>query len=455
MKILSNRVQHLFILSVILFVFKGCQEEIIPEKFYPNSDHENYEHSLKQANLLNSELGSSWQAMAKEALDHPIHISTPFLETIYLNPNKADAYGYRFSVKRGLKVMVEVHNHKEDSTVLFIDLYRIENDSLNQRKHVATANRYEQIIAFEPRRNADYLLRIQPELLRGGNFDVKIIYVPAFDFPVTGKNSRAIHSVFGDPRDGGKREHHGVDIFAKRHTPIIAPTEGRIRMAGTKGIGGRVVWLYDTKRNQSLYFAHLEKYLVEKNQNVHPGDTIGTVGNTGNAKNTPPHLHFGIYKNGPIDPYHFIVETDTATIKTSLTTSELGTWRRIKKQVLLKSDQGIEKGIDTLNQYQMVKIIGARKNDYRVSTYNNNGYVPGKFIEPIGKPLLQISDSLSYAILDAPLNTASIKGQTLSYDSIAILGIAQEYAFIRTQEGDTGWIKRGLDNQESSRKSFD
>ena len=41
------------------------------------------------------------------------------------------------------------------------------------------------------------------------------------------------------------------------------------------------------------------------------GQVIGTVGNTGNARTTPPHLHFGIYRNGPIDPFHFIAETDT------------------------------------------------------------------------------------------------------------------------------------------------
>jgi len=37
-------------------------------------------------------------------------------------------------------------------------------------------------------------------------------------------------------------------------------------------------------------------------------DVVGYVGNTGNARSTPPHLHFGIYRRGegPIDPLPFV-----------------------------------------------------------------------------------------------------------------------------------------------------
>ncbi len=36
---------------------------------------------------------------------------------------------------------------------------------------------------------------------------------------------------------------------------------------------------------------------------VAPGTPLGTVGNTGNARTTPPHLHYGIYgREGALDP---------------------------------------------------------------------------------------------------------------------------------------------------------
>ncbi len=70
---------------------------------------------------------------------------------------------------------------------------------------------------------------------------------------------------------------------------------GRIGFTGEKGLGGKQVWLRDTKRGQSLYYAHLDS-IAKTSGSVKTGDTLGFVGNTGNARTTPPHLHFGIYK---------------------------------------------------------------------------------------------------------------------------------------------------------------
>jgi peptidoglycan LD-endopeptidase LytH len=33
---------------------------------------------------------------------------------------------------------------------------------------------------------------------------------------------------------------------------------------------------------------------------------VGYVGNTGNAARTPPHLHFGVYERGAVDPWPFV-----------------------------------------------------------------------------------------------------------------------------------------------------
>jgi hypothetical protein len=47
--------------------------------------------------------------------------------------------------------------------------------------------------------------------------------------------------------------------------------------------------------------------LVESGQRVSKGDTLGLMGNTGNARTTAPHLHFGIYASGgAIDPLPFV-----------------------------------------------------------------------------------------------------------------------------------------------------
>ncbi|MEQ9404557.1 MAG: M23 family metallopeptidase [Cyclobacteriaceae bacterium] len=355
-----------FLIAIILF--SSCSEEKVPERYYPRNDHDAYRHSLEQANLLNTALGEDWLKASKKPFENQIKVQLPYQEAFVLEDLKPDALGYRFEAKRGQKILIDIGLIVQDTTRVFIDLFRIENDSLNLFRQVASADSSFRL-AFEPRRNASYLLRLQPELLRGGDFSITIENVPTLGFPVAGKNKRAIHSVFGDPRDGGKRDHHGVDIFAKRHTPILAPIEAEVRFVGTRGLGGKVVWLYDRKTGNNLYFAHLQEQLVKRWDKVSPGDTIGTVGNTGNARYTPPHLHFGIYRNGPVDPYPFIVpEYPRATIFEP-DTFLLGKHLELAKKTFLKSEMRWKsQNLDTLELKDQVEIMAVNHRYVRVRT---------------------------------------------------------------------------------------
>ncbi|MGD2123720.1 MAG: M23 family metallopeptidase, partial [Gemmatimonadota bacterium] len=65
--------------------------------------------------------------------------------------------------------------------------------------------------------------------------------------------------------------------------------------------------LREADGRKSIYYAHLDEPLVEDGQQVQAGDTIGLVGNTGNARTTPPHLHFGAYQRGAMDPWDLIL----------------------------------------------------------------------------------------------------------------------------------------------------
>jgi len=346
----------------------GCSEEKIPKRFYPRNDHEAYWYSLKQANLLNTALGEEWIKASKKPFDNQIKVQLPYQEAFVLENDIPDALGYRFDVKRGQKILVDVRLIVEDTTRVFIDLFRVENDSLNEFKQVASADSSFQL-GFEPRKDASYILRLQPELLRGGNFSITIENVPTLDFPVAGKSKKAIQSFFGDPRDGGKRDHHGVDIFAKRHTPIIAPIKADVRFVGTRGLGGKVVWLYDRKSGNHLYFAHLQEQKVKRYQRVNPGDTIGTVGNTGNARYTSPHLHFGIYRNGPVDPYPFIVPEYTRPPVFEPDTFLLGRQIVLSKKAFLKSEmRWMAPNLDTLDLKEQIEILAVNHRYVRVKT---------------------------------------------------------------------------------------
>jgi murein DD-endopeptidase MepM/ murein hydrolase activator NlpD len=125
-------------------------------------------------------------------------------------------------------------------------------------------------------------------------------------FPVAGKRSY-VGSFWGDVRDAGKRSHEGIDIFAKKGTPVVAICDGVIVSRGTTPRGGKVLWLQSSGHPWSVYYAHLNEQKVRKGQFVKKGQVIGTVGKTGNAKYTPPHLHFGIYTGkGAVNPLPYV-----------------------------------------------------------------------------------------------------------------------------------------------------
>lgn len=129
--------------------------------------------------------------------------------------------------------------------------------------------------------------------------------LPVLMNPVVGATKKSIISFYGDARDNG-RKHEGIDIVAPKGTIVIAPAEGQITEVGYNILGGKVIWMKDTKAKRAYYFAHLDSQIVTKGMIVKRGDTLGTVGNTGNARRTRSHLHFGIYKKDGRTPVEYI-----------------------------------------------------------------------------------------------------------------------------------------------------
>ncbi len=113
--------------------------------------------------------------------------------------------------------------------------------------------------------------------------------------PVKGVRPEALRSTFGAPRSGG-RKHEGIDIFAPRGTPVVSATRGTVWKVGHDRLGGKVVMVLG-EGPAFYYYAHLDRHApgLKRGMRVEPGTRLGTVGNTGNARNTPPHLHFGVY----------------------------------------------------------------------------------------------------------------------------------------------------------------
>lgn len=126
----------------------------------------------------------------------------------------------------------------------------------------------------------------------------------ALILPVQGMRRAALYNTWHASRDGGRRRHEGIDLFAPKGTPVRATTEGIIYRIGTSKLGGKAVWVLGPGR-QRHYYAHLDGFAyIRVGQRIQQGAMLGYVGNTGNARHTPAHLHYGIYgKSGAINPY--------------------------------------------------------------------------------------------------------------------------------------------------------
>ncbi len=106
---------------------------------------------------------------------------------------------------------------------------------------------------------------------------------------------------FGAPRDGGSRAHQGFDLGAPNGTVIVAAGPGTVRISSSSGCGNTVT-ITHPGGTQTLY-CHNERNLVTNGAVVNAGDPIATVGHTGNAVASYPHLHFEVIVNGRnVDP---------------------------------------------------------------------------------------------------------------------------------------------------------
>ena len=120
------------------------------------------------------------------------------------------------------------------------------------------------------------------------------LWDPPLSMPVAGASAHDWHpdSFWYEPW-GASGVHKGIDIFAGHGTPVEAPVAGLVLFSGEWRLGGNVVLLL-APGWRVHYLAHLQQRNVTSATLVGAGHPLGTVGDSGNARGKPPHLHYSI-----------------------------------------------------------------------------------------------------------------------------------------------------------------
>ena len=250
-----------------------------------------------------------WSEAGDAALHAPMAVELPYHTYYRLDAGTTTAGAYAFDLAPGGRLqarLVAIEQPAEAFVELFTQhggVLRLVDAGIDRARTVS-------------RDGGRYVLRVQPRLGTVGTFRLSIegdgarpapviadaravrtLPAARYVFPVAGRDAGAIRSDWGDPRGGGRR-HEGVDIFAPRGTPVLAASDGVVIAVRHTPIGGKVIWMRPDGQDLELYYAHLDRQDVRPGERVRAGEQIGLVGNTGNARATPPHLHFGVYREG-------------------------------------------------------------------------------------------------------------------------------------------------------------
>lgn len=415
-----------FPLIVFLSMMQASCGKVAAKVFGPKTPREAYENVLDKQDLDKTPEGRRWLAAGATALAQPVTVQLPYRLEGNFPAAQQLALGLAFEGRKGEQLIFELDKPQASASSLYAELYQAQPGAEPRLLHAADTASGQ--FTYDIETAGTYILRIQPELLKSGRYELAISKGPSIGFPVTDPKAN-IGSLWGANRDGGKRRHEGVDIFAKKGSPAIAALDGYITGVQETPIGGKVVWLRPTGKDYTLYYAHLDQQMVQPGQMVQRGDQLGTVGNTGNARTTPAHLHFGVYTmGGPVDPFPFV----NKAIKKpgAVPQKTLAGYMRLTKS--------INGGSIKANTVLWPVAVAAKG---YVAALPNGAMleVPFTSVQTISKPLKQEAATAPVALLQAPAADAPPKQHLPKGARLDVLGYFEDFSLVRAGALE-GWM---------------
>lgn len=406
----------------------------------PATPHLQYERKLVSAGLDQNTMGRAWITKANSLLPNAIGIKVPYKETGYFAADKVDGASFKFSLQRGQLLTARLSKQSVSDFAIYMDIW--ERKDNGEFKVLAFADSLGAEIQLEAKRSGEYFLRLQPELLGSGSYTLELAIGPSLAYPLKAVNRKQIQSFFGVGRDNNTRRHEGIDIFSNFRTPVLAIAGGTVTRVNENNLGGKVVWLRPRGKDYTLYYAHLDEQIATAGQEVLIGDTLGLMGNTGNAKTTPPHLHFGIYTSeGAVDPLPFVDPLIPAVPSINSDIAKLNATLRTLNRAVEVADNQQLLNPESLKQNTIVRVLAAVGNQYKIELPNGKiGYINNKSLVETKPINTRKIDNANQQLLDNPNPIAGVKAALNIGQTISVLGNFEDFHLVSTAEGQIGWL---------------
>lgn len=434
------RTLRLTCLALVALGLEGCATNApLSRLTRPASAYDRYVASLTESGLHEAALGRDWIAAGESALARPTPVTLPFRESDYFAPERATAIAFRFDVPEGRRVSVDVTFESAPQGRLFVDLFEMRGE--DPPRQVATLEPGETTLTHDVRRAGTFVIRAQPELLRGGRVTLVQRTLASLPFPVQDITARSVQSQFGAVRDAGRREHEGIDIFAPRGTPVVAVVAG-MAQASTNNLGGNVVWLHEPRTGRTFYYAHLDRWAFEGTMTAALGTVLGYVGNTGNARTTAPHLHFGLYAGGPLDPLPYLLPDDPVPAPPTAA-DRLGHTVRISstRAALRDGPAANAPRARDLVRGTIAEVVGATGRAYRVRLPDGTiGYADAVSMSAAEAAMSRRRLRPGDVLRELPHASAPAVTTLTAEAEVAVLGEFERYTFVRMADGLSGWL---------------
>lgn len=346
-----------------------------PGIFLQRTPREQYANELRDTPVGKTVAGQRWMQDAVNARAAASMVSLPYREQGRFTAGANAAAALRFQVAAGERISVRLSGAGAPLPV-FLELYG-GGDAVDTKPLLTPAPGSG--FAYDADATGSYVLLLQGRLDSSAAYSLTISSGPSLAYPATNPKKNRIGSVWGDARDAGARSHEGVDIFAPKGSPALAAAPGRVTRLTDGGLGGKTVWLRPEGRAVNLYYAHLDSQWVRAGDYVRTGDTLGQIGNTGNARHTAAHLHFGIYTTGgAVNPAPFIRQRDSSTRAPKAPQQIIGTLQTLAAATVIRNAPAEDPGTkERLKAGTSIRVSAASGDWLRIRVADTaSGWIP-------------------------------------------------------------------------------